>query len=296
MINKAFSRKIFPQLLFFLTLFGFLFFAGITLTNAKDVAQNADNGQQIFDSKCKSCHSIGGGDLVGPDLKGVTERTDPNWLKQFIQEPNVLFANKDATALDLLNKYNQVQMPNLGLSDQDVADVIAYLSAASGGAPATGTTTGTTPTPGVKPVGNPNRGAEYFQGIIHFEKGGTSCISCHSVAQIQALGGGALGPDLTHVVARYGGETGLGNVLTTLPFPSMQPIFNTRPLTAGEQADLLAFFVAADKYAPATIQNKLPFVVGLGVVIAIILFAGMLFFWPKQKMSISQKLRKYKKL
>ena len=32
--------------------------------------QTADQGQQIFQLKCTSCHTIGGGKLVGPDLQG----------------------------------------------------------------------------------------------------------------------------------------------------------------------------------------------------------------------------------
>ena len=39
-----------------------------TVANAADAAA----GKKLFDDKtCNACHSIGGGDLVGPDLKDV---------------------------------------------------------------------------------------------------------------------------------------------------------------------------------------------------------------------------------
>ena len=43
-----------------------------TLARAAPTAQDAAQGQAIFVQKCASCHTIGGGKLVGPDLKGVT--------------------------------------------------------------------------------------------------------------------------------------------------------------------------------------------------------------------------------
>ena len=41
------------------------------------------------------------------------------------------------------------------------------------------------------------------------------------------MGGGSLGPDLSHVATRYG-EAGLTAALTGLPFPTMQGVFAAR--------------------------------------------------------------------
>jgi protein SCO1/2 len=59
----------------------------------------------------------------------VTAIRDRAWLSRFIKTPDRMLAEKDATALALMAKYNQVPMPNLLLGDGDVAALIAYLDA-----------------------------------------------------------------------------------------------------------------------------------------------------------------------
>jgi len=84
-------------------------------------------GQQIFDSLCTACHTIGGGKLIGPDLAGVTLRREESWLKRQILEPQVLLAENDPIAMQLLQEANNIPMVPLGLSDADAIAVIAYM-------------------------------------------------------------------------------------------------------------------------------------------------------------------------
>jgi protein SCO1 len=84
-------------------------------------------GQVLFVKVCASCHTIGQGDLVGPDLQGVTSRRDRTWLSQFLQAPNVMRAKKDPIAVALSARFPGVMMPNLGLSAADAGDLLAYL-------------------------------------------------------------------------------------------------------------------------------------------------------------------------
>ena len=85
-------------------------------------------GQYLFATRCSACHSIGGGDTVGPDLKGVTENRDPAWLARFIKTPDKVLAEKNPTAMVLFDKYKQVQMPNLRLGDVDVDILMKYIA------------------------------------------------------------------------------------------------------------------------------------------------------------------------
>lgn len=85
------------------------------------------NGQRLFLSKCSSCHSLGGGDKLGPDLAGVTSRRSRDWLMHYISEPDALLAAGDPVAIALYHKYRQVRMPNLKLGASDIADIVLFL-------------------------------------------------------------------------------------------------------------------------------------------------------------------------
>ena len=87
-------------------------------------------------------------------------------------------------------------------------------------------------------------GRALYTGADYLQNGGPPCFICHNMAGIDALGGGELGPDLTQAVSKFG-ASGLRNTLEALPFPVMMPVYQGRPLTAAELADLLAFFEAA---------------------------------------------------
>ena len=43
-------------------------------------------GQVLFKKMCAPCHTIGGGDHVGPDLRGVADRRDLAWLTDFMKD------------------------------------------------------------------------------------------------------------------------------------------------------------------------------------------------------------------
>lgn len=205
----------------------------------------AGDGQAVFDQYCQACHSIGGGDGAGPDLEGLADRREADWVKAFILAPDEVIASGDPIAKELVDAWG-TQMPNLGLTDTQAEALLAYLGFAAA-PPTTPTETETTP-PATTPVetmptpaGDAARGKDLFTGAGRFSEGGPSCLSCHSVAGVGALGGGQLGPDLTGSYEKYGGEKGLTAVLATVPFPTMAPIFTRRPLTEAEQADLVAF-------------------------------------------------------
>jgi protein SCO1 len=88
-----------------------------------------DKGQYLFATHCAACHSIGGGDKIGPDLLRVTTYRERAWLAHFITEPDKLIADGDPTAIALFEKYRQVRMPNLRLADEDVSALIDFLVA-----------------------------------------------------------------------------------------------------------------------------------------------------------------------
>jgi mono/diheme cytochrome c family protein len=241
------------------------------LVSAAPPAQTASGGEAIFQQKCTPCHTIGGGRLVGPDLKGVTALRDHAWLVRFISGPDKVLAARDPIAIALLQESNNVRMPNLGLSADQVTAVIAFLESQGGSA----SPTPANPTPAAAlAAGDPARGEALFAGNVHFTNGGPPCLACHAAGSTGLLGGGVLGPDLTQVVSGYG-EAGLASALANIAWPTMAPIYARHRLTQQEQADLLAFLQAASSEKPT--NRELPVLaLSLAGLFAVLIAIGFL--------------------
>lgn len=84
----------------------------------------AQQGKLAFENKCLACHSIGGGDRLGPDLLGTTKRHDEAWLSRWLKDPEGMMKT-DATAKAMLEKW-KVPMPNQGLDDAEIKQYLAY--------------------------------------------------------------------------------------------------------------------------------------------------------------------------
>ena len=93
----------------------------------KGLQMSHQPGEALFTKVCAPCHTIGVGDRVGPDLRGVTQRRDHAWLSSYIRNPGRLRAQHDPVALELAAKFPAVRMPVLGLAEVDAADLINYL-------------------------------------------------------------------------------------------------------------------------------------------------------------------------
>lgn len=93
---------------------------------APDVTDNT-RGAYLFRTRCQSCHSIGEGDSLGPDLTGVVASRPAAWLARWIREPDKMIAERDPTALAIMSRYRDLPMPNLGLGEEETKDVIAFM-------------------------------------------------------------------------------------------------------------------------------------------------------------------------
>ena len=125
-------------------------------------------GRQIVEGKglCVTCHTIGkSGALRFPDLGGIGARAktripgmgDIEYLAQALYEPNVHIVEGFNPGMPEINK------PPIGLSDEEILTVIAYLQTLGGTPTVTlktshkyftaGAPTGAAPTPGTTPSG-----------------------------------------------------------------------------------------------------------------------------------------------
>lgn len=267
-----------PLLRLFVALFIFLF---VTPQSKLLAAQgSSDNGKTLFETKCSPCHTIGGGTKLGPDLKEVTEQRPRDWLVNFISDPEKMFEAGDPIAADLLSKFGGIKMPNLGLSKQEISEVLSYIGPQQ-------PTAGVSPTRGqVTFAGDPSMGEKLFVGDNPLQKGGPPCLSCHNLSGIPFPGGGTLGPDLTAAYSKFGADT-MNSMLATLPFPTMTPIFNQRPLTQQEQHDLGAFLQKVSARSPKYLTSIIILSAIAGSVVLMILIWRI---WHKRLLTVRRSM------
>jgi cytochrome oxidase Cu insertion factor (SCO1/SenC/PrrC family) len=105
-----------------------------TYANAPTRVPELSRGEELYRTRCASCHSIGAPAnslaalrAIGPDLAGITRQRDRAWLTRWLKEPDRMLAEKDPLATALFLKYNKLAMPNLRLNDKEVAQLLTFL-------------------------------------------------------------------------------------------------------------------------------------------------------------------------
>lgn len=88
---------------------------------------DTSRGAYLYRTRCQACHTIGSGDRLGPDLRGVVASRDHAWLSRWIREPDVMIAERDPIAVSLLAQYRNLPMPNVGLGESEVAEIVDFL-------------------------------------------------------------------------------------------------------------------------------------------------------------------------
>ncbi len=220
------------------TKWGALFW-GLSLLSALSGAQQEPSA--FFKQNCISCHTIGGGRLVGPDLKNVTSRKDRGWLVQFLQNPKAMMDSGDAYALKLQQDARGVIMPAIPGMTAAQAQAVLDMIAAESKLPRSqfaGMQVSERPFTS-QDVAN---GRAIFLGEKALAGGGPACVSCHTLRGLGGLGGGRLGPDLTRVYERLQGRKPLSAWLAAPVSPTMAPVLKSRPLQSDEILALVALF------------------------------------------------------
>ncbi len=92
--------------------------------------RNIPRGEQIFRTRCVTCHSLTGEeaqDALGPDLLAVTRRREPRWLFDWLKAPDQMLKKKDPIAMALYDKYNRLAMPNMRLNQEEAVALLDYI-------------------------------------------------------------------------------------------------------------------------------------------------------------------------
>jgi mono/diheme cytochrome c family protein len=238
-----------------------------------------DAGATVFQANCAGCHQADGSGLPGtfPPLAGNPAAADRDVVVQVVTEGKT-------GAIEVLGvTYDGVMPPFTRLSADEINAVADYVVGLASGTPppsaspsSTPATPASTPPPAPPTKGDPQLGHDLFVGSRDLSAGGSACSSCHTAGDVGHLGRGGLGPDLSAVYGRLGGESGLTAWLANPASPTMQPVFADRPMTDAEIADLVAFLADAperDRHA------SVDWLAIVGVAGLAILLAGMAAAW-----------------
>jgi mono/diheme cytochrome c family protein len=213
-----------------------LLLVAVTASSGTMIGQSVEDD---FAINCSSCHTIGGGPLLGPDLKGLSERQSREWLVDWMMDPLGVLLGGDPYAVELQRASRGAVMPPTPDMDEARANqLLDFIDAQSQLEPSL-----PEGAEAEQPLGPEEaaQGRELFVGELLPKNGAPACIACHTVSSLGSLGGGRLGPDLTRAYGRLGGREGLIPWLSAVPSATMRPIFQEYPLEEDEVIALVAF-------------------------------------------------------
>ena len=205
----------------------------------------------LYLENCSGCHTIGEGDLAGPDLLPSTKwpRAD---LRAAVQRMEANVGPMTPEQVDAIT--DLLQSP----------DLKSLLYAATMGEKA-------------RPKGSATTGERLYFGQDPLANGGSPCFACHSVRGR----GGSLAVDLTTVHARMG-DSALLSATEQAAFPLMRGLYAKRPVTSDEASHLVAFLetcavgVPPDAKPPAESASKVHGAAG-GIAVAVFGAVAILF-------------------
>jgi len=213
-----------------------------------------DTTADFYLSRCAGCHTVGGGDLTGPDLAPSTEWPAADLAKAVERmEKNVgPMSDERVASLVELMKGPRLAERLSAARERQVEEMAATLEPAS-----------------------PRRGADLFHGGEAFASGGLPCAACHRAGDA----GGTLAADLTDAAVRLG-EPALVSAAENPGFPLMRAAYRDHPVTRQEAVHLAAYLAAleppAEGAAAAAVPPAGPPIGAWGGGIAAVLLAAML--------------------
>ncbi len=122
-------------------------------------------------------------------------------------------------------------------------------------------------------------GQDLFTGARPFQNGGAPCGACHAPGGAGLAMQATLGPELATGLVTMD-PASLDGLLETLPFPTMVPVYDGKPLTPGERAALAAFLLETARQGPPRDAWRFE---AAAIVLASLLFLGLALAWRRRK-------------
>ncbi len=88
----------------------------------------AQDGEKLFKQNCATCHLPTEKAMVGPGLKGITERApSEDWIVKWVKSPAAMIASGDAYA-NSIKDFSPSMMTDFGfLSDEEILSIVGYI-------------------------------------------------------------------------------------------------------------------------------------------------------------------------
>lgn len=212
----------------------------------------------LFTEKCSSCHTIGEGKLVGPDLLPV-QKWPLSKISENVRRMENYVGELSTKEVEYLSRF--LKNPHAGgkgiIKGKEKEK---EKETEAGSEPASEST-----------------GKEFFWGTTPFANGGLACFACHKVG----LQGGTLGPDLTNIYESMGAG-GLMASLQNINFRIMRPVYKEHPLTKQEAIHLTKFFESLKGSQQAT-HGVFSFH-QIGTLLAVLFLGGMIFIYRRRRL------------
>ena len=261
--------------------------------------QAQNSGEEIFKSVCSACHTINEGRLVGPDLSGIYQIRDDEWLIRFIRSSQQFIKSGDSAAVAIYEEYNKIPMPDNQLTDEQILSVVNYIKATDQNLQA-GAVTPTSPGDSLAKqtqsaavddsiaikysIEKVPEGRALFYGYTKFANGASPCISCHNIKDQSIMGGGNLALDLTGAYVKLG-PAGVTAIIKNSPFPAMKTAMLNHDLKEDEMQAVISLLKSAgeQKYYAGSPGSAGWIFFGFGLVCALMLLVHMYVFYDRRK-------------
>lgn len=245
----------------------------------------SEDGGKLFQAKCASCHSLGKGQLVGPDLINVKD-WEVSKLSAAVSRMQSMAGPMSPEEIDSLTNYLKSSNPEAHL---EAGAVIQKDSNASNQKDVAATVKGndlTNPAPSESKepsLGIAEDGEKYFMGEKAFSNGGMSCIACHSSKDSH----GALGPSLDKIGDKMN-EAALVTACRLTPYKVMKAAYEKHPLTDQEASDVAKYLVSSESRNRRAESPFVPY--GLGGAALVVLSVAL--GYHKRNSSVHSKLHR----
>ena len=189
----------------------------LAAASRRTTGADAAAGEALFRSTCSGCHTFGRGKHLGPDL---ANRAQDGWVRNFLRDPAKATADT-GYGQRLLAEWGYL-MPDFGLSEPDIANLLAFFTRQDGLGP-------------LQPSAPAELTPTDFEQTknLYFNR----CAGCHGLYRK-----GATGPDIGQQRSQWIGTDGLGALLRH-GTPRGMPDFGTSQILDESEISRLAAYL-----------------------------------------------------